>query len=112
MIWYVLLADFFGGAFVANALPHLIAGVSGQALQSPFASPPFKGLSSPAVNVAWALANLALAYLLLVRVAGFDFQSWPGVSACFLGFGLMALQCARAFTRLRERHGTTEMMQK
>ncbi|MCC6558783.1 MAG: hypothetical protein IT372_38110 [Polyangiaceae bacterium] len=62
MPWYVYFAYFFGGAFFANALPHLIAGVSGQPLQSPFASPPLKGLSSPAVNVAWALVNLALAY--------------------------------------------------
>ena len=104
MIWYGHLAHFFGGAFVANALPHLVAGVSGQALQSPFASPPFKGLSSPAVNVAWALANLVFAYLLLMRVAGFDFQSWPDVGACFAGFGLMALQCARAFGRIRKQN--------
>lgn len=104
MIWYVPLAYFFGGAFVANALPHLIAGVSGQALQSPFASPPFKGLSSPAVNVAWGLANLALAYLLLLQVGNFDLQSWPDVGACFVGFGLMALQCARVFSRLRKQN--------
>ncbi len=43
MPWYVYFAYFFGGAFLANALPHLIAGVSGQPLQSPFASPPFRG---------------------------------------------------------------------
>jgi hypothetical protein len=103
---YVYFAHFFGGAFVANALPHLIAGVSGQALQSPFASPPFKGLSSPTVNVAWALANLVFAYLLLVRVGAFDFRSWSDVGVCFLGFGLMALQCARAFGRIHKQIGS------
>src|SRR5215831_2201537 len=43
MTWYLGVAYFFGGAFVANAVPHLIVGVSGGALQSPFASPPFRG---------------------------------------------------------------------
>ncbi|WP_437976081.1 hypothetical protein WMF11_00765 [Sorangium sp. So ce295] len=102
MPWYVYFAYFFGGAFLANALPHLIAGVSGQPLQTPFASPPFKGLSPPAVNVAWALANLAFAYLLLVRVEALDLRSWSDVGVCFLGFGAMALQCSRSLARLRE----------
>ena len=101
MQWYVYFAHFFGGAFLANALPHLIAGVSGQPLQTPFASPPFKGLSSPTVNVAWALVNLALAYLLLVRGKALDLRSWSEVGACFLGFGTMAVQCSRSLGRIR-----------
>lgn len=101
MQWYVYLAHLLGGAFVANALPHLIAGISGRPLQSPFASPPFIGLSSPTVNVAWALVNLALAYLLLVRVGPLDLRDWPDAGACFGGFALMALQCARSLHRLR-----------
>lgn len=103
MPWYVHFAHFLGGALLANALPHLVAGISGQPLQSPFASPPFKGLSSPAVNVAWALANLAAAYLLLVRVDALDLRSWSDAGACFAGFGAMALQCSRSFGRLREK---------
>ena len=102
MPWYSNFAHFLGGACFANALPHLIAGVSGQPLQTPFASPPFKGLSSPTVNVVWALANLALAYLLLVRVGTFDPRSWSDIGACFVGFGSMALQCARSLGRLRK----------
>lgn len=51
MHWYVHVAHFFGGALLANAIPHLNAGICGQPLQSPFSSPPFRGLSSPAVNV-------------------------------------------------------------
>jgi hypothetical protein len=101
MQWHVHVAHFFGGAFFANALPHLIAGVSGQAFPSPFASPPFKGLSSPTVNVAWALANLAFAYLLLVRVEAVDLQSWSHVGVSFAGFGAMAFQCARSLGRIR-----------
>jgi hypothetical protein len=102
MPWYVYFAHFLGGAFLANALPHLIAGVSGQSLQTPFASPPFKGLSSPTVNVAWALLNLAVAFLLLSRVYALDLGSWADAGICFVGFGAMALQCARSLARLRK----------
>lgn len=102
MPWHVYFAYFIGGAFFANALPHLIAGVSGQPLQSPFASPPFKGLSSPTVNLAWALVNLAFAYLLLVRVETLDLLSWSDVAVCFAGFGAMAVQCSRSLGRVRK----------
>lgn len=100
MSWLVYVAYFFGGAFFANALPHLFAGVSGQRLPTPFASPPFRGLSSAAVNVAWSLINLAVAYLLLVHVGTFEVQRFSDVGVCFLGFGAMAFQCARSVSRL------------
>ena len=74
MRWYHYVAYFFGGAFLANTLPHLINGVSGNAFQSPFASPPGVGLSSSMVNVLWGLFNLAIAYLLICRVGGFDLR--------------------------------------
>jgi len=102
MPWYIHLAHFFGGAFFANALPHLVAGVSGQPFPSPFASPPFRGLSSPTVNAGWALANLVFAYLLLVRVEPFDIRSFSDVGVCFAGFGLMTLQVARSLGRIRK----------
>jgi hypothetical protein len=98
--WYSGIADFFGGAFVANALPHLISGVCGRPMQTPFASPPFRGLSPPTVNVAWGLFNLAAAYALL-RVGELDVRSWLDVAVCFAGFGAWAFQCARAFARIR-----------
>jgi hypothetical protein len=68
MLWYHCVAYFFGGAFLANTLPHLINGISGSAFQSPFASPPGKGLSSSTVNVLWGCFNLAVAYVLICRV--------------------------------------------
>ena len=108
MPWIHYVGCFFGGAFFANALPYLIAGISGQPLQSPFASPPFKGLSSPAVNVAWALVNLAVAYLLIVRVGSFDAESWTDAGVCSAGFGTMAFQCARSLGRLRKNVRTPE----
>ena len=100
MPWYVYAAHFLGGSFFANSLPHLIAGLTGQRLPTPFASPPFRGLSSSTVNVAWSLVNLSLAYLLLVRVGLLDFGNWADVAICFAGFAAMAFQCARAFGSL------------
>ena len=43
MRWYHYIAYFFGGAFLANAIPHFVNGVSGRPFQSPFASPPGEG---------------------------------------------------------------------
>ena len=99
MFWY-FVAHFFGGVFLANAIPPLISGISGRTLQSPFASPPFKGLSSPAVNVAWGLSNLAVAYVLLLHVGELDIRDWLHMAVSFAGFGAMAFQCARSFGRL------------
>jgi hypothetical protein len=101
MAWYVFVAHFLGGAFLANTLPHLVAGVAGQPLQTPFASPPFRGLSSPQVNIAWALANLAFAYLLLAQVEPLDVRNLSEAGVSFLGFAAMAFQCSRSFSRVR-----------
>ena len=99
MPWYIYLAYLLGGALLANAIPHLIAGIAGESFPSPFASPPFKGLSSPRVNVAWALVNLVCAYLLLLRVRPLDLRNWPHVGVCFAGFAAMAFQCSRSLSR-------------
>lgn len=58
------IACFFAGMFLANVVPHFVHGVSGDRFPTPFAHPPGKGLSSPTVNVVWALFNLAVGYLL------------------------------------------------
>ena len=63
MNWYNYLAAFFAGMFLANAVPHFVHGVSGDRFPSPFSHPPGKGLSSPTVNVLWALLNLLVGYL-------------------------------------------------
>lgn len=48
--------------FLANSVPHLIHGISGDPFPTPFADPPGKGLSSSTVNVAWAFANIVAGY--------------------------------------------------
>lgn len=65
MPWYDYLACFFAGAFLANAVPHFVQGICGNRFPTPFAHPPGKGLSSPTVNVVWALVNLVAGSLLL-----------------------------------------------
>ena len=59
MRWYHYIAYFFGGAFLANAIPHFVSGVMGQPFQSPFATPPGEGLSPAWVNVLWGSAKEA-----------------------------------------------------
>jgi hypothetical protein len=99
MHWYQYLAYFFGGAFLANSLPHLGNGVSGRAFQSPFASPPGKGLSSSTVNVLWGLFNLAVTYLLICRVGSFDLRNTLHVVVLGAGFLVLSLMSARSFGR-------------
>jgi hypothetical protein len=64
MNWYHYVACFFAGIFLANVVPHFVHGISGDRFPTPFAKPPGKGLSSPTVNVVWALLNLAVGYFL------------------------------------------------
>ncbi|HEX3651891.1 MAG TPA: hypothetical protein VHU18_03610 [Rhizomicrobium sp.] len=75
MIWLHDLAYFFGGSFLANAVPHYVSGIMGRPFQSPFAKPPGKGLSSSTVNVLWGFANLVLAYCFILRVGQFDLRA-------------------------------------
>ncbi len=64
MNWYNAIASFFAGMFLANVVPHFVHGISGDPFPTPFSHPPGKGLSSPTVNVLWALFNLIIGYLL------------------------------------------------
>ena len=100
MRWYHYLAYFFGGAFLANSLPHICNGISGHAFQSPFASPSGVGLSSSTVNVLWGLFNLAVAYVLVCRVGSFNLRTTRHALALGAGILLMSLMMARIFGRL------------
>jgi hypothetical protein len=99
MRWYHYVAYFIGGAFLANSLPHLGNGISGHAFQSPFASPPGVGLSSPTVNVLWGLFNLAVGYLLVCRVGNFNLRKTQHVLVLGAGILVMSLMLAHAFGR-------------
>lgn len=97
MYWLYLIAYFFGGAFLSNAVPHFVSGVTGRPFQSPFAKPPGKGLSSSTVNVLWGFANLVIAYLLLCRVGFFDLRDTLNAIAFGLGVLAMGFVSARQF---------------
>ena len=95
----VLLSHFFGGALLANAIPHVVSGTMGRPFQSPFAKPPGEGLSSSITNVLWGSLNLAVAYLLVCHVGDFDPRNTVDVVALGLGAFLIALALARHFGR-------------
>ncbi len=97
--WYHYIAYFFGEAFLANTIPHLVSGISGSPFQSPFASPPGEGLSSSTVNVLWGMFNLVVAYVLVARVGRFDLRQTKHAVVLGLGILVIALVSARAFGR-------------
>jgi hypothetical protein len=97
MPWYAYVAYFFGGVFLVNAVPHFVMGVTGRRFPSPFSSPPGKGESSPMVNVLWGAINLAVGYLLVLRVGEFHVRQTLCVIALGAGGLLMGLNLARHF---------------
>ena len=85
-LWMIL-----AGAFLVNCVPHLSAGLRGEAFPTPFAKPPARGLSSPRTNMLWGSGNLVVG-IVLARTG------WP----------MLAPQAAQAvgdrdFRRLRAR---------
>src|SRR5262249_6262241 len=74
--WMHLVSYFFGGAFLANAIPHFVSGQMGRPFQSPFARPPGEGLSSSRVNVLWGAFNFVVAYGLLCHVEPSRCATW------------------------------------
>ena len=102
MLWFHLPAPFFGGVFFANFIPHFVSGVLGRTFPTPFASPPFRGLSSSRVNVLYGLCNLAVAYTLLSRVGDFEPRSALHAGAFGLGLAAMSLFITRSLARLQK----------
>lgn len=104
MEWYVYLAHFFAGIFLANSIPHLVHGISGQPFQSPFASPPTVGLSSPMVNVLWGFVNIVIGYVLPAGFGPFAFAL--SFDALIVGLGALSISLLLAwhFGRAHARH--------
>jgi hypothetical protein len=99
MPWLSLLSYFFGGAFLGNAIPHVVSGMMGRPFQSPFAKPPGEGLSSSIVNVLWGFFNIVVGYLLVCRVGDFGLRNTADVSTLGAGAFVIALLSARQFGR-------------
>ena len=96
MQWYHYVSGFFAGAFLANFVPHFVKGVSGDPFPTPFSKPPGKGLSSPIVNVGWALLNALVGYLLF-RVGKVSPGDLLSLIVFFAGAAGMSLLSARNF---------------
>jgi hypothetical protein len=97
MNWLHLLSYLFAGAFLANAIPHLVSGLMGRPFQTPWAKPRGPGQSSSVQNILWGFLNLAVGYLLVARVGAFDLRANADVIALGLGGLLMGLGLARRF---------------
>lgn len=96
MMWYHYIASFFAGAFLANAVPHFVHGISGNKFPTPFAKPPGKGLSSPTVNVVWALFNMVVGYLLL-QAKQVSSDNIPGLISFFAGIAAISTWLSSRF---------------
>jgi hypothetical protein len=97
MPWYHYLSYFFGGAFLANSIPHIGNGISGRPFQSPFAKPPGQGLSSSTVNVLWGFLNLVVAYLLILQVGQFSLHNFGHVAVVGVGMLAISISMSRHF---------------
>lgn len=102
MPWYDYLAAFLAGMFLANMVPHFVHGVSGDPFPSPFSKPPGRGLSSPVVNVLWALVNLVVGYVLL-RTGRVFSANGTALLVFFAGIVAMSVQLSIAFQKKQAR---------
>lgn len=92
------IACFFSGAFLANFVPHFVAGIQGNTFPSPFSKPRGIGPSSSTVNVLWGIFNLAVGCFLFRRGHVGDGE-WCAVIVFFAGITLMSVMMSRHFTK-------------
>ena len=98
MEWYNYLACFFAGAFLSNAVPHFIHGISGDKFPTPFAKPPGIGLSSATTNVLWSLLNLIIGFFLFRAGKISDEYCWTWI-LLFVGVAAMSIMLSIGFQR-------------
>jgi hypothetical protein len=103
MDWPLYVSHFLGGVFMANAVPHVVNGMSGRAFPTLVASPPGKGLSSPFVNVLYGAVNLAVGYVLLFQVGEFSIRRMPDVFVAGAGGLLLASALSRVLASFNGR---------
>jgi len=96
MPWTQYLASFFAGAFLVNVVPHFVQGICGNKFPTPFAKPPGKGLSSPTINVVWALFNLVIGYFLF-RAGQVASGDRGMLIFFFAGMAVLSIQMSRHF---------------
>lgn len=97
MPWYNYIACFFAGMFLANFVPHFVKGICGDPFPTPFAKPPGKGLSSPTVNVLWALINLIIGYMLF-QVGKVYSDNLLALLIFFVGIATISIMLSKSFS--------------
>lgn len=90
--------SFFSGVFFANMIPHFVHGISGNKFPTPFAKPPGKGLSSPTINVLWALFNLLIGYVLF-RASKMNGGNTLSIVIFFLGISAISIMSSIGFRK-------------
>ena len=100
MSWPHYIACFFAGMFLTNVVPHFVHGISGDPFPTPFAKPPGRGLSSPTVNVVWALFNLIVGGILF-HVANVSSGDHLALVIFFAGIAAISVL---ASVRFQEKH--------
>ena len=98
MNWYHYIACFFAGVFLTNVVPHFVYGISGDRFPTPFAHPPGKGVSSPTVNVVWALFNLVVGYILF-RVGKVSNGDTSAIIVFFAGIVAISIMLSVRFSK-------------
>ena len=101
MLILTYLAHALGCALLVNAIPHCVNGLSGQAFQSPFASPPGVGESSPVVNVLWGASNVFVGSVLLYKVGDFNAGVNLDTALCAIVALATAVVLANHFGKVR-----------
>ena len=100
MNWYDYIACLFAGMFLANVVPHFVHGISGDRFPTPFARPPGKGLSSPTMNVVWALVNLIVGYALF-RVGKVSSGGNLALAVFFVGIAALSTWLSVLFAKIK-----------
>jgi hypothetical protein len=98
MTWYNYLAIFFSGVFLANSVPHFVAGVSGNKFPTPFSKPPGRGLSSAPTNTFWGLLNMVIGYV-LYRVGKMNGTDITSLVLFFAGVASISIMCSYNFQK-------------
>ena len=102
MNWYDYAACFFAGSFLANVVPHFVHGISGDCFPTPFAHPRGKALSSPTLNVVWALLNLVVGYVLF-RVGRVSSGGDSALGLFFAGIAVTSTMLSVRFAKKQDK---------
>lgn len=104
MLVLLIILSFLAGLLICNAVPHLAAGLRGEAFPTPFAKPRGVGLSTPLVNVIWGWFNLFLGLAIMPHLVLFS-PVMPLFNTLWLsfaiGFLLSGVYLARHFAWVR-----------